>query len=244
MNWVDLAIIGVVGLVALSGLRSGLLAPVSGIGGLVLGIVLAVHYHPDAALLLAEYVEGEMVRKIAGFIIVVVATVAASRIIASLVQKLLSLLMLGWIDRLAGGVAGLAIGVVMVGTIVYLLGGADNADIQDRLAESSLAASISEASLFSGSSPWCSQIEQVAAKALPEDAAKQVLTHIKDEATSECTSIASLAGELFGDTVSAKLSDMIGQDVGTLAEVVGASLSGKTQELANLAAEEAGAKKP
>ena len=37
MNWIDLVIIGTVALMALSGLRSGILLPSSGVAGLILG---------------------------------------------------------------------------------------------------------------------------------------------------------------------------------------------------------------
>ena len=57
MNWVDLVIIGTVALMALSGLRSGLLMRSSGLGGLVLGIVLDIQYHGQLTFALTDHIE-------------------------------------------------------------------------------------------------------------------------------------------------------------------------------------------
>ena len=65
MNLVDLIIIGTLGLLALMGLRSGILVPVSGVAGVILGVVLATQYHGQLAFALTEHVVGETVRRVA-----------------------------------------------------------------------------------------------------------------------------------------------------------------------------------
>ncbi len=125
MNAADLVIIGTVGLLALLGLKSGLLKPAFGIGGLVLGTVLAIHYSGEVAPLLTEYVENDRLRSIAAFIGVLISVAVATRILAALIKKLLSALVLGWVDHVAGALVGAVFGIVLVGTAVYLLGRAD-----------------------------------------------------------------------------------------------------------------------
>ena len=68
MNALDLIIIGAVGIVALLGLKSGILKPISGIGGFVLGVFLALQNYGEVALLLSEYIEGAMFKNIAAFV--------------------------------------------------------------------------------------------------------------------------------------------------------------------------------
>jgi uncharacterized membrane protein required for colicin V production len=64
MTVVDLVIIGVVAFLALIGLRSGLLRPISGIGGLIIGVILAMQHNSEVALMLADYIEGELPRRV------------------------------------------------------------------------------------------------------------------------------------------------------------------------------------
>ena len=71
---------------AYSWLRSGLLMPSSGLGGLILGTVLAIQHHGQLAFSLTEHVEGETVRRVAAFGIIVLSTTIASRVIASLIS--------------------------------------------------------------------------------------------------------------------------------------------------------------
>ena len=63
MNVIDLVIIGLVAFLALIGLRSGLLRPISGIGGLIIGVILAMQHNAEVALMLADYIEGELPRR-------------------------------------------------------------------------------------------------------------------------------------------------------------------------------------
>ena len=62
MNAVDLVILAVVGLTALLGLQSGFLKPVSGIGGLAFGLVLAIQHKSRVAASLVEQIEGDLPR--------------------------------------------------------------------------------------------------------------------------------------------------------------------------------------
>ena len=216
MNAADLIIIGVVVVLGLVGLKSGFLRPVSGIGGIVLGIFLAIQYSGDVAIQMGQYVEGDMVKTIAAFVIVVLAVAIAIRIAAVLIRKLLSMLALGWLDHVAGAVGGAALGIVLSGTAVYLLIGADFEPTADALASSKLAPEIVRISLVNSSTPWCSQVDSE--------------TH-----TGPCTNLKSLTDEVFGFNVADKVEVFLSDDLGAIAEVVQTSVSGTSQDLAKLA---------
>ena len=132
--------------------------PASGIAGLALGIVLAIQYPGHLAFALTDHVDEEVVRRVAAFVVIVLTTAVAMRIAASLVRKLLSYLLLRWLDHAAGAVAGAVAGLLAVGTVVYLLTGADVEQVQDLLQASSLASPISHASLITSSSPGCTEL--------------------------------------------------------------------------------------
>ncbi|MCH7745853.1 MAG: CvpA family protein [Chloroflexi bacterium] len=156
MNIVDFIILGAVGLVALLGLKAGFLKPVSGIGGLILGVMVAIQQHGEVAALLVGYIDKELWRNVAGFIAVVLVATLVTRAVAFMVKKLLSALALGWADHVVGAVGGAALGLVIVSTALVIASGVDNANAQTALAGSVIAPEISSASLISSSTPWCS----------------------------------------------------------------------------------------
>ena len=110
MNAVDLPIVVTVALLALLGLKTGLLKPISGIGGLVIGVFVAIQQSAELAASLEQYIEGDNARRIAAFVAIVIITVVVSRIAAFLIKKLLTTLVLGWLDHVAGAVAGAVAG--------------------------------------------------------------------------------------------------------------------------------------
>ncbi len=213
MNWIDLIIAGTVLILALLGLKTGILMPASGLGGLALGIFLSLKYHGAAADVLAQYIEGDIALTVASYAVVVVLVAVATRIAAAVVKKFLSFLVLGWVDHVSGAALGAAVGLVLTGTASYLR----LPQLREPLAESTLIAEVSQISLLSSSKPWCSQLAD-------EDAV----------AGEDCNSLKSLAVRLASGPIKDKLGGLIGQDVDQLIEVVGSSLDGSTSRLTEL----------
>jgi len=221
MNLVDLIVLGAIGLVALLGLKSGFVKPVSGIGGMVLGALVALQMYGEVAALLAAYIDKELWRNVAGFIAVLLATTIITRAIAIMVKKLLSALVLGWVDHVAGAFGGAALGLVMAGTAIFIVSGVDNDAAQTALADSVIAPEISRASLISlisSSTPWCA--------AQPEGAAN-----------GDCADFKGLLSGLIGFDVGDKVDGMLGgQKLGDLVGAMKGNINGSSpQELMQLA---------
>ncbi|HBJ32199.1 MAG TPA: hypothetical protein DDY93_12635 [Dehalococcoidia bacterium] len=153
MNVVDLVIIGVVAFLALIGLRSGLLRPISGIGGLIIGVILAMQHNSEVALMLADYIEGELPRRVAAFGGIVIASATVARLIAWMVKKVLNTPVLGWVGHVAGAAGGAALRLVLAGTGIFLLTGADLDPTRDALAASKLAPEMSRATILTADQP-------------------------------------------------------------------------------------------
>ena len=228
MHWIDLVIVSTIVLLALIGLRSGLLAPVGGLGGLALGIVLAFQYSALLADALVPYVHDATVRQITAFLAIVVGTALTARVLTALIRRLLSHLFLGWIDRVGGAIAGVALGVVALGTAMYLVQGVDNPRLRQPIEASQLASTISRASLISSPSPWCFAAREVSLSAIQQDLQDGELPQFTERPAAGCTDLRTLALGFINGRVS------LGQDVETLAGVVEASLSGDTEELIRL----------
>lgn len=210
MNGADFVIIGVVGLLMLVGLKTGILKALSGIGGIALGVMIATQQSGEVAILLEEYIGSDIIRGIAAFAAIVVVIAIATRIVAFLVKKLLSALMLGWTDHIAGALLGAVVGIFVAGTGVYLLTGMELDQTKDLLAGSSLAPQIQQASLIS-------------TRLCPNG-----------NGAPGCKDFGGFVNEVFGRDVAADVSDLFGgRDIGSIVNVVKSGLSGPNDDLLN-----------
>ena len=218
MNWLDLVIVGTVALLALKGHRSGILMPASGVGGLVMGVFLAVGYQDQVSAALSEHITEPLIRTLVTFVAIVLATTIAMRVAASVVRDVLGYLSLTWVDRAVGAVAGALLGTIALGTLIYLISGADLGELRQPLVGSSFAGPITSASIIYAGAPWCSE-------------------EVRSSDSGDCADLGSLTEQLIGGSVTERLSAVLGHDVETLAEVVGTSLTGSTEDLTRLASE-------
>jgi membrane protein required for colicin V production len=139
LNWLDIAIIVFLAITAVIGLSKGFVKTISILVGIILGVVLAGRFSGPVADWLSTALHNPTQAKMAGFAIIFIAVVIISLIIAALLRKLLSLLLLGWVDRLGGAVAGLVIGGLVCGAILTLITEHNFAGIEGTIRDSSLA---------------------------------------------------------------------------------------------------------
>ncbi len=210
LNALDLIFLGSIGLIALMGLKSGILKPVSGTGGLVLGVVLAIRHHVELMPLMARYIDGEAIQRVAAFIAVALGVIILTRLTAILFKKLLSSPVLGWFDHAAGTMGGAAVGLVLVGTLIYLVSGMNIGPARQMLGTSTLAPAIVKASIIPGSGSLC-----------PPN---------QDDAEG-CTNLKTIANDVLGIDVEKHFDGLLGgQDLGYLFGVVKSSLNGGLPE--------------
>jgi membrane protein required for colicin V production len=120
MSGIDITILIIVVFCGVMGLYWGIIRQVLSVVGFVAGIILAVTYERDVADLLSSWVTEETLARIIAFILIMVAVSGTTSLIASLVHKLAGLLFLGWADHLAGGVLGLAQGILICATALIV----------------------------------------------------------------------------------------------------------------------------
>ena len=160
MNAFDAGFLAVAGLLFLIGLFKGLTRLFVGMTALVAAFVLAAGKHADAgAVLLARFSMSELVANVIGYVAVFFGVMILGAFAAPLVRAVVRVAMLGWADRLAGGVAGLAGAVVIAGSFVLPV--VSYAPAGERLvAESHLA-------------PYVTVGADLAAALVPEELAQQ-----------------------------------------------------------------------
>jgi len=119
MNWLDIVIIVVAALFGLVGLWRGAIRTAFGIAGLVLGIILAGRYYGPFAALLSP--GGASWAGIAAYAIILIATMIVAGVIGWIVAKLVHITLLGWLDRLVGGILGVGIGLLLVAAMLAIV---------------------------------------------------------------------------------------------------------------------------
>ena len=212
MNAAELIIIAVVGLLSVMGLKLWFLKPASGLGGLILGVIPAVQHSGQVAALLDDYIEAETLRRIAALGSILVFTAVNTRMTADLTKKVLSALVLGWVDHLAGAMAGAFVGIVVAGTAVYILIGADLDPTRHALATSKLVPEISRTSLLSANMPWCS-------------------SRAGGAGAESCTDLKGLANRLLGPQIFGKVEKLLRIEPEKPAKETGGSRAGSSEDL-------------
>jgi membrane protein required for colicin V production len=122
LNGLDVAIVVVGAFGIMSGLTRGVLRMVTSLVALAGALYFASIYYPvtrDAALKYLPVTAN--VAAVVGYAIVFLIVIAIIQYAGAILLRLVQTANLGWIDRLAGGVAGGAITVAIMGLVLMLL---------------------------------------------------------------------------------------------------------------------------
>ncbi|MQG21530.1 MAG: CvpA family protein [SAR202 cluster bacterium] len=141
MNGLDIAIILLLLLPAAFGFRKGLIGTIFVLGGVVGGLLLARMFNEPVASFLARFIDNESFQTLGAFTIVITVSVVTSWAASKLFKGVLSFLLLGWIDNIAGTVVGAFVGAAIGTGIILILGVLSN----ELAAESILAPTLKSA---------------------------------------------------------------------------------------------------
>ena len=120
MNWLDILLIILLIASAIGGLITGLIKTVFSLVGLIVGIILAGHFYvPFSAYL--GFIPTEKGPLIAAFIIIFLAVMIIATILGILFTKLISAMLLGWINRLGGAVLGVFLGAIFLASFLVII---------------------------------------------------------------------------------------------------------------------------
>ena len=108
MHWLDIVIIVGSGILGFIGYRMGMLKILALVVGVALGIVMGSRFNGEVADILSRWIDSEGTAKILAYAIILILAIFVVSIIVGLLRRVLRVLLLGWVDRLAG----LALGVL------------------------------------------------------------------------------------------------------------------------------------
>ena len=136
MNWLDIALLVIIAFSTFTGLKTGIIKSVLSLAGLIVGIILAGRYYTALAGNLT-FIPQETLAKIAAFLIILVGIMVIANVIASLLKFAVSVVMLGWVNRLGGAAFGLVMGATFCGALLAVWG--KYLGIGDTISDSALA---------------------------------------------------------------------------------------------------------
>jgi len=122
MNYIDILILATLVLCFLLGLISGLIWQVAGIISLCVGIVATIFFGPLVSQAMARWIDSPSFARLFGYIAVFSLASMGVRILATVFAKVLQRFKLDRLDKLLGGIVGLAKAVLICAVVVIILG--------------------------------------------------------------------------------------------------------------------------
>ena len=118
------------------GLSRGLIKAVLSLVGVIVGVILAGQYHAALGEQLT-FISQPNVADIVGFAIILIGVMIIAAVIASLLKWIVSVVMLGWVNRLGGAVYGFLLGTIFCSALLAIW--AKFLGASDPIADSTLA---------------------------------------------------------------------------------------------------------
>ena len=139
MNWIDILIVVTVAGFVLGAYAAGLIREVVTLVAAILGIVIAGFFYDDLAADVLVFMDDEDAAEAISFLILVGAVYLFGQIVAILLSKMASLLMLGWADKIGGAAFGVIKGLLVVQVLLIIFAGYPSLGLDDAIAGSELA---------------------------------------------------------------------------------------------------------
>ncbi len=119
MYWLDIVILVGVVITVFLGLRIGIIKAALSLVGVIVGVILAGHYH----VLLAEqlsFIPQAGVAEVVAFAIILIGVMVIAVVLARLLKWAASVVMLGWVNHLGGAAFGLVLGAIFCSALLAI----------------------------------------------------------------------------------------------------------------------------
>jgi len=118
MKWLDLVFVILIALSAFMGLKIGLIRAGFTALGIFVGSILGGQLGDDIGGIFTGIDSDGAVATVVSYAVIITICLTASAILATIIRKVLTLLFMGWADKLAGGALGIAAGAVISAGII------------------------------------------------------------------------------------------------------------------------------
>ena len=119
MSWLDIVIIVVIAIATFIGLKIGIIKALLSLAGLIVGVILAGRYYVPFSEQLA-FIPQASVAKVVAFAIILVGIMVVAGVLAWLLKRIASLMMLGWVNHVGGAVFGFVLGAIFFSALLAI----------------------------------------------------------------------------------------------------------------------------
>jgi membrane protein required for colicin V production len=122
MNLLDISILIIVTLTTIRGIFRGIIQEAATILGIIASFFGASYYYKNLALWLARFVPNhKILLEIFCFLLIIALSMFLFHLLAMMLRGAIRLALLGWLDRILGGLFGLIKGAVIIFFLVTIL---------------------------------------------------------------------------------------------------------------------------
>lgn len=121
MNLLDFILLIPIVWLCIRGFQKGLIIELASLIGIILGIIAAYYYAGYVQDLIKDYFSfKEHTSRIIAYILIFLAVMLVVYLIGKMVEGVIDVIALGWLNKMLGAIIGLAKGIVLVGIILYI----------------------------------------------------------------------------------------------------------------------------
>lgn len=119
MNWLDIVILILIVVPTVIGLKIGIIKVLFTIVGMIVGVILAGRFSESLGGALT-FISDPGWARIAAFAIILIAVMIIASVLAGVLKKITSAVLLGWVNRLGGAVLGFVLGAIFCGALLTM----------------------------------------------------------------------------------------------------------------------------
>ena len=147
MSWIDVIVIVPVIMGAFWGWRNGLIRWAITSIGAVVGIIVAGRTYDNFSSSF-NFVDSESLRSVLSYAVVFLFFLVIAWIFARIAKSFLNVLLLGWVDNLAGLALGAFVGLMAASAVISLLGSLPSPILQENLEQAVLLEPLIQSTAF------------------------------------------------------------------------------------------------
>ena len=119
MSWLDIIILILIVVPTLIGLKIGIIKAVLTVLGIIIGVILAGRLYVSFSERLT-FISDPGVAKIVAFAIILIVVMIIAAVAAAFIKKVISAVLLGWVNRLGGAILGFVLGAIFCGALLSI----------------------------------------------------------------------------------------------------------------------------
>jgi membrane protein required for colicin V production len=119
MNWLDIVLLVILAFATVMGIKTGIIKVLFTLAGGIIGVVLAGRFSDSLGSKLT-FISDSGTAKIVAFIFILIVVMIIATILAFIIKKIASVVLLGWVNMLGGGILGLVLGAIFCGALVTI----------------------------------------------------------------------------------------------------------------------------